>query len=93
MEASQRQWLLEEYPGRLRQTFTLGQLVAALPHVPTERVGEAVLVEVGEHRTRARGRDDVPDPYLRGTTAAESAAQRIVADLTAIAARIQGLPD
>ena len=62
MEASQRQWLLEEYPGRLRQTFTLGQLVAALPHVPTERVGEAVLVEVGEHRTRARGRDDVTEP-------------------------------
>lgn len=87
MEGYHRQVILDDHPGRVRRTFTLGQLVRIANECPGVQ-GDELLEAIGRTRHRARGRDDVADPYRRGPAAARSAAERITGLLDAVLPRL-----
>lgn len=74
LEASHRQWVLDDFPAAVKRTFTLGQAAQSLRDAPP---GVEPLVYLGAHRLRPRRRDDVPDPYRRGEVAMQQAAGSI----------------
>lgn len=84
LQSVHRNWILEEAPSALHRTFTLGQALRfAQEEAPTVQ-GQEFLEKLTSHRSRARGRDDIPDPYKRGPEAADKAAETITTMLQSL---------
>ncbi|HWC24912.1 MAG TPA: hypothetical protein VG502_21645 [Flexivirga sp.] len=77
METFHRSVVLDDFPGLVRRTFTLGQLARIARDYPPEVHGSELLSQIGAFRQRARDEDDVPDPYRRGPELAHEVAGRI----------------
>ncbi|YAL84091.1 low molecular weight phosphatase family protein [Dermacoccaceae bacterium W4C1] len=85
MEDHHRSWILDDHPGAVRRTFTLGQAVRA-----QEGFGEDgdLLQLLSTYRQRARGRDNIADPYRRGEAAMHTAATEIASRLDSLIPRL-----
>ena len=77
METFHRSVVLDDFPGLVRRTFTLGQLARIARDHPAEVHGSELLAQIGAFRQRARDEDDIPDPYRRGPELAHEVAGRI----------------
>lgn len=77
METFHRTYVLDDFPGLVRRTFTLGQLARVAREHPAQEHGAALLQAIGAFRHRAREEDDIPDPYRRGQDVAHQVATRI----------------
>ena len=86
--AAHRTFVLQERPGALRRTFSLGQLAAAIDTVPDDLEGQELLAAARRERATAVSDDDVADPYGRGSEAAAAAAAHIDELLDRIIPRI-----
>lgn len=86
-----RRHVLDDFPALHRKVFTLGQFAATIEDLPGLSGAELVR-EAGQRRARAVPEHDVPDPYRRGTAAAEAATGTISAMLSAIVPRLTGAP-
>ena len=84
MEDRHRLWLLDEYPGAIRKTFTLGQLSATLRAAPAGMGLEELLQWAYRHRVAASGHD-IADPYRQGPERAAETAAVLEGLLTEIA--------
>ncbi len=89
--AAHRTFVLQERPGAVRRTFTLGQLAAALGEVPDDVHGADLLVAARRARATATADDDVADPYGRGPDAAAAAARHLDELLERVLPRLAGL--
>jgi len=74
-ESGHRRLVLEDRPLAMRKTFTFGQFVRGLSAVPEP--SSELLDQVRARAATSTRADDVPDPYLHGPTAAESAAEEL----------------
>jgi len=88
METFHRSYVLDDFPGLVRRTFTLGQLARVAREHPPEEHGTELLQAIGAFRHRAREEDDVPDPYRRGQDVAHQVATRIAALLDELVPRL-----
>lgn len=77
METFHRSVVLDDFPGLVRRTFTLGQLARIARDYPADVHGTELLGQIGAFRQRARDEDDVPDPYRRGPEVSHDVAVRI----------------
>ncbi|HEX6246546.1 MAG TPA: hypothetical protein VFZ64_01630 [Nocardioidaceae bacterium] len=77
MTAAHRGFVLQERPGAVTKTFTVGQLARALDEVPREVSGLEAVAAGRRLRATADAEDDVADPYGRGPEAAALAADRL----------------
>ena len=77
METFHRSVVLDDFPSLVRRTFTLGQLARIARDQPADVHGTELLAQIGAFRQRARGEDDIPDPYRRGPELAHEVAVRI----------------
>lgn len=77
LQGLHRNWILEEAPGALHRTFSLGQALRFAQEEAPRVQGQEFVEQLTAHRSRARGRDDIPDPYKRGPEAADKAAETI----------------
>lgn len=75
LEPYHRDWVLSEWPGLVRRTYTLGQAARVLPALTSE--GVSPLEALRSHRGPVLASDGIADPYLRGLGAARSAADAI----------------
>lgn len=90
MQSGHHDWVLEEMPGLITRTFSLGQAVRFTVEDAGARRGGAYLDALHGHRSRARRRDDVQDPYRRGPEAADRAADEITKLLRVFLPRLVG---
>ena len=90
MEAAQRSVLLEEYPGRSRDIFTLGQVRAGAAQ---DAPGTSVLELLRTRRVPADGGGDIADPYRQGPEAAERTAAELQSAVDVLVARVLTRPD
>ena len=86
-EATHRGFVLEEFPQHVRKVFTVGQFAAALDEHP-ELTGRELVAAVGARRTAARPEHDIADPYRRGESAADTAADTMSRMLRVIVPRL-----
>ncbi|GAB3247456.1 hypothetical protein GCM10027425_03270 [Alteromonas gracilis] len=77
MESSHRRFVLEDHPTAAARTFTLGQLAARADDLGDGARGRDLVALAHRRRGRERRTEDVGDPYRRGETAAQEAADRI----------------
>ncbi len=77
MSAAHRSFVLQERPGAVNRTFTLGQLAGALDAVPRDVRGPDAVAAARRLRATASPADDVEDPYGRGPEAAATVADRL----------------
>ncbi len=82
-----RRHILDDLPALHRRVFTLGQFAATIDELPGE-VGHELVLAAGRRRAPATREHDVPDPYRRGTAAAEAATGTITAMLSVIVPRL-----
>ncbi len=87
MEARHRKVVLEDHPGKVRRTFTLGQLVRSANDHPNAW-GAEFLEVIGRSRPRAHTHDDIVDPYRCGLEAARRTADRISTLLDVVLPRL-----
>jgi len=73
-EGVHRQFILDDHPGAFRKVFTLGQFAEAVQALGEDVTGRDLLRAVAARRGPADAARDVPDPYGRGTEAAEACA-------------------
>lgn len=78
MQVHHRTWIIDDHPGAVRRTLTLGQAARATEGIGT---GDDLLRHLATHRQHAREQDDVVDPYRRGDAAMQHAADEIAAHL------------
>lgn len=88
LTAMHRNWILEESPALLHRTFSLGQIARFVAEDGGELAGPQFLAALREHRSRARRRDDVPDPYRRGPEAAAECARILTGMLDVVLPRL-----
>lgn len=86
MERYHRQVILDDHPGKVRRTFTLGQLVRIVERLP-DLSGEELLEGIGRTRHRSRSEDDIADPYRQGAAMAARAADQIAGWLDTVLPR------
>jgi protein-tyrosine-phosphatase len=75
--AAHRRFVLEERPGAVKRTFSLGQLAAALGELPPDAEGVDLLAAARRMRATAVADDDVSDPYGQGPDAAAATAAHL----------------
>ncbi len=85
-----RAFILEDWPGALRKTFTLGQFAKALNAVDAHLHGRDLIEAVRARRVPPGPELDIPDPYRKGSAAAAACAQRIDDLLTQVVPRLAG---
>ena len=88
MSAAHRSFVLQERPGAVSRTFTLGQLAGALDTVSRDLRGLEAVGAARRLSATASPADDVEDPYGRGPAAAATAADRLDALLDRILLRL-----
>ncbi|WP_158607447.1 low molecular weight phosphatase family protein [Flexivirga caeni] len=88
METFHRGYVLDDHPGLVRRTFTLGQLARIARDHPQEEHGPELLAAIGAFRHRARDEDDIPDPYRRGPEIAHEVAGSIAGLLDELVPRL-----
>ena len=76
-EASHRAFILDDHAAAFRKVFTLGQVAEVVRNSPEGLNGPELLRALGERRGASEPRLDVRDPYGRGATAAQAAAEQI----------------
>ena len=76
-EASHRAFILDDHAAAFRKVFTLGQVAEGVRNSSDDLTGEDLLRALGERRGASEPHFDVRDPYGRGPTAAEEAAEQI----------------
>lgn len=90
METTQRSFVLDDFPGLVRRTFTLGQLAGLVGEQPAQLHGTELLGRIGALRSRARTEDDIADPFRRGQHVAHAVAERIADLLDGLVPRLAG---
>lgn len=90
MAREHRAFILEDWPGAVKRTYTLGQFAAALDAVDPTLRGAELIPAVRATRVAASEATDVKDPYRRGTEAAQACAATIDAALQKVLPRLQG---
>lgn len=88
MEIVHRSFVLDDFPGLVRRTFTLGQLARIAQEHPADVHGTELLTRIGALRHRARDEDDIPDPYRMGPAVAHAVAARIAESLDGLLPRL-----
>lgn len=83
LEASHRDYILEEWPGVVRRTFLLGQIARVVPTLTVESP-LSLMHTVRGYRGVASPQDSIDDPFRRGPEAAARAAEAIEAALRAL---------
>ncbi|MBC2931641.1 hypothetical protein [Nocardioides sp. zg-1228] len=86
-ESTHRSFILEEFPQHLRKVFTVGQFAAAVEEHP-DLTGRELVAAIGARRTAARPEHDIADPYRRGRSAADTAADTMSRMLSVIVPRL-----
>lgn len=89
-EAGHRAHILDEWPGAVRKVFTFEQFVRALKDVDPGTTGRDLIAQAYAHRGQVRPDHDIPDPFQRGSVAAELAASALDKALTTILRRLDG---
>lgn len=77
MEGHHRAWILDEFPGAIHRTFTLGQFVETIRNAPAGLSLEDLVVWSYQNRVPARRETDVDDPYGKGLAAAGRSAAEL----------------
>lgn len=85
-----RIFILEDWPGALAKTYTLGQFAESLDLVEPGLHGREAIAGVRAARHPARPAADVVDPYRRGPQAAAECADHIDDLLARILPRLAG---
>ena len=88
-ESVHRQHILDDFPQLHRRVFTLGQFEATIAGLPGLS-GHELVAAAGQRRAPATPEHDVPDPYRRGTEAANEAIGTITAMLSVVVPRLVG---
>lgn len=89
-ETAHRSFILDDHPGAFRKVFTLGQFVEAARSSADGLTGRDLLAKLGERRGTADPALDVPDPYGRGSAAAEESARLLQDRLRAVLTALLG---
>lgn len=88
-----RAFIVEDWPGAFRKTFTLGQFATGVGQVDPALRGHALIEAVRDSRVPALRAQDVADPYRQGTAAAIECAARLDGLLAATLPRLAGGPN
>lgn len=81
-------FLVDEWPGEFKKIFTFGQFVDVISDADPEVSGRELLDFAQANRRPALVRDNLPDPYRRGASAAAASAELIDGMLEAIIPRL-----
>lgn len=85
-----RTFILEDHPGAMRKTFTLGQFAESIADADAQLHGQDLIAAARTNRVPPRAATDVDDPYRRGEAAAAKCADQIDGLLTAVLPRLAG---
>jgi protein-tyrosine-phosphatase len=85
-----RTFILEDHPGALRKTFTLGQFAESIADADVHLHGTDLIAAARTNRVPPRPTTDIADPHRRGDEAAARCAQQIDDLLTAVLPRLAG---
>lgn len=89
-ETGHRSFVLEEWPGAFKRTFTITQFADAIASAPAELSGAELVAYAQKARVPARPAGNIKDPYRRGPEAAEACADELDALLQRILPRLAG---
>jgi protein-tyrosine-phosphatase/molybdopterin converting factor small subunit len=92
-EAGHRRYILQEWPGALRRTYSLGQFARGVESLDEGLELPDLLSGVTRSRPTASSDDDVVDPYRRGAAAAAAAAGELERLLLTLLPRLAPAPE
>lgn len=92
MEERHRAWVLDEYPGAIRKTFTVGQFAATVSRAPEGLPLDELLLWAYRNRVPSSG-TDISDPYRQGPERAAETAElldRLLAQMAPVLVQAVG---
>lgn len=90
MAASQRDFVMDEFPSAARRTFVIGHVVRELADLPDTVELQGLTAHLWENRSQ-RDDDDVADPYRRGQEVAHACARELDSHLGVILGELERL--